>query len=91
MTKAECQVLSNQQGSLIKYIRRQSSVMDYVAYAPKEECGYCVPRGVIVACDYATLAMLRAHADRYYPNMTVLPMTEEQYNYRSVRNFCSMR
>lgn len=91
MTRAEYQILNNQQGSLINYIRRQSSVMDYVAYNPKEECGYCVPRGVIVACDYATLAMLRVHADRYYSNMTVLPMTEEQYNYRSVRNICSVR
>lgn len=91
MTKAEYQVLNNQQGSLIKYIRRQSSVMDYVAHSPKEECGYCVPRGVVVACDYSTLAMLKAHANRYYPNMTVLPMTEEQYNYRKSRNFCGMR
>ena len=91
MTKTVCKVLNKQQGSLIKYIRRQPSVMDYVAYNPKEECGYCVPRGVIVACDYATLAMLRVYANRYCPHMTVLPMTEEQYNYRSIRNICSMR
>ena len=75
MTEAEYKALNKQQGSLINYIRKQESVIDYVGYAPKEECGYCVPRGVVVACDMATLFKLQDHAKKYYPSMTVIPMT----------------
>ena len=82
MTEAEYKVLSKQQCSLINYIRKQPSIIDYVAHAPKEECGFCVPRGVLVACNSQTLARLQSHAKRYYPDMTVIPMTTEQYIYR---------
>ena len=85
MTEAEYKVLAKQQDSLIKYIRKQQCVMDYVGHAPKEECGYCIPRGVLVACNPQTLARLQTHARRYYPNMSVIPMTQEQYFYRTVR------
>lgn len=40
-----------------------------------EDCGYCVPRGVVVACDMATLFKLQTHAKKYYSSMTVIPMT----------------
>lgn len=75
MTEAEYRVLDKQQDSLIKYIRKQESVIDYVAHSPIGECGYCVPRGVLVACDMATLSKLQTHAKRYYPRMIVIPMT----------------
>lgn len=75
MTEAEYKVLAKQQDSLIRYIRRTQSIIDYVAYSPKEECGYCVPRGVVVACDMATLFHLQNHAKKYYRDMTVIPMT----------------
>lgn len=77
MTEAEYRALDKQQGSLINYIRKQP-IIDYVAYIPREDCGYCVPRGVLVACDMATLSNLQAHAKRYYPDMTVIPMTVAQ-------------
>ena len=82
MTEAQYRVLSKQQDSLIKYIRKHPCVVDYVGHAPQEECGFCVPRGVLVACDPQTLAKLKSHAKRYYPDMTVIPMTAEQYIYR---------
>lgn len=85
MTEAEYKVLAKQQDSLIKYIRRQKSIMAYVAYSPREDCGYCVPRGVLVACNQQTLAKLKTHAERYYPNMSVIPMTSEQYFYQQAR------
>ena len=72
---AEMKVLLKQQDSLIKYIRKQESIIDYVAYSPREDCGYCVPRGVVVACDMATLCKLQNHAKKHYPGMTVIPMT----------------
>ena len=76
MTETEYKVLAKQQDSLINYIRKQGSVIiDYVGYSPKEDCGYCVPRGVVVACNMATLFKLQDHAKRYYPSMTVIPMT----------------
>ena len=74
MTEAEYKALSKQQGSLINYIRRQP-IIDYVGYSPREDCGYCVPRGVVVACDMMTLYKLQDHAKRYYPSMTIIPMT----------------
>ena len=74
MTEAEYKALAKQQDSLINYIRHQP-IIDYVGYSPKEDCGYCVPRGVVVACDMATLYKLQDHAKRYYPSMTVIPMT----------------
>ena len=74
----ELGTLLKQQGSLINYIRKNKSILDYVAYNPMEDCGYCVPRGVLVACEMATLHKLQTHAKRYYPNMTVLPMTVAQ-------------
>lgn len=90
MTEAEYRALSKQQGSLINYIRKQPCVRDYVGYAPKEECGYCVPRGVLVACNPQTLARLQSHAKRYYHDMTVIPMSSELYFNRQVRGFCSI-
>ena len=75
MTEAEYKVLAKQQDSLIRYIRRTQSIIDYVGYSPKEDCGYCVPRGVVVACDMATLFHVQSHAKKYYPDMTVIPMT----------------
>lgn len=78
MTEAEYKALAKQQDSLIKYVRRQY-IMDYVAHSPIEDCGYCVPRGVLVACDMTTLHKLQSHAKRYYPSMTVIPMTVAQY------------
>ena len=74
MTEAEFKVLAKQQDSLINYIRKKP-IIDYVAYSPKEDCGYCVPRGVVVACDMATLYKLQDHAKKYYSSMTVIPMT----------------
>ena len=71
---AEMKVLLKQQDSLINYIRKQP-IIDYVAYSPREDCGYCVPRGVVVACDMATLFKLQDHAKKHYPKMTVIPMT----------------
>lgn len=90
MTEAEYKALDKQQDSLIKYIRKQPCVMDYVCYAPKEECGYCVPRGILVACNPQTLARLKSHAKRYYPDMTVIPMSSELYFNRQARGFCSI-
>ena len=76
MTEAEYKALSKQQGSLINYIRKHGdAIIDYVAYSPREDCGYCVPRGVVVACDMATLFKFQDHAKKYYPSMTVIPMT----------------
>lgn len=76
MTETEYKVLAKQQDSLIKHIRKHGdAIIDYVAYSPREDCGYCVPRGVVVACDMATLFKLQDHTKRYYPNMTVIPMT----------------
>ena len=75
MTEAEYRALDKQQGSLINYIRKQESIIDYIPYSPREDCGYCVPRGVVVACDMATLFKLKAHAKKHYPGMTVIPMT----------------
>ena len=72
---AEMRAFLKQQSSFINYIRKQPNIIDYVAYSPMEDCGYCVPRGVLVACDMATLYKLKNHAKRYYPNMTVIPMT----------------
>ena len=77
MTEAEYRALDKQQDSLIKYIRKQP-IIDYVAYSPIEDCGYCVPRGVAVACDMATLFHVQNHAKRHYPDMTVIPMTVAQ-------------
>ena len=71
--------LIKQQTALIKYIRKQDGVLDYVAYDPYESCCYCVPRGVKVACDITTLSKLQAHAKRYYPDMAVIPMTVAEY------------
>lgn len=84
MTKAEYRVLLFRQDSILKYIHKQLSVMDYVSHAPKEECGFCVPRGVLVCCDDSTLHKLQSHAKRYYPSMTVIPMASEQYIYRTM-------
>lgn len=84
MTEAEYKVLAKQQGSLIRYIRKQP-IIDYVAHSPKEDCGFCVPRGVLVVCDQNTLAKLQAHAKKYYPSMTVIPMTTKQYYCRKLR------
>lgn len=75
MTQDEYLSLSKQCGSLIKYMQRHYDVIDYFCHYPREECGYCVPRGVVVACDAVTLAKLQDHAKRYYPGMTVIPMT----------------
>ncbi len=85
MTESEYKALDKQQGSLINYIRKQQSVLYYVAHSPKEDCGFCVPRGVLVACNPTTLARLKTHAKRYYPSMTVIPMTNEQYYYHAMR------
>ena len=74
MTEAEYKVLAKQQDSLINYIRKKP-IIDYVGYSPREDCGYCVPRGVVVACDMTTLYKLQDHAKKYYPSMTVIPMT----------------
>ena len=72
--------LIKQQTALIKYIRKQEGVLDYVAYDPYDKsCYYCIPRGVKVACDMATLSKLQAHAKRYYPYMSVIPMTVAEY------------
>ena len=67
----ELRTLLKQQGSLIRYIRKQRGVFDYMAHNPMEECGYCVPRGVFVACGPVLLRRLQRHARRYYPDMTV--------------------
>lgn len=74
MTEAEYRVLAKQQDSLINYIRKKP-IIDYVAYSPREDCGFCVPRGVVVASDMMTLHKLQDHAKKYYPSMTVIPMT----------------
>lgn len=84
MTEAEYMTLHKQQGSLINYIRKQP-IIDYIAHSPKEDCGFCVPRGVLVACDETTLAKLQVHAKKYYPGMTVIPMTTKQYYCRKLR------
>ena len=75
MTEADYLSLSKQCGSLIKYVKHHPNIIDCFCHYPREECGYCVPRGVVVACDTATLAKLQNHAKRYYPDMTVIPMT----------------
>ena len=73
------QELIRQQNRLINYIRRQPEVIDYVAYSPMDaSLGHCVSRGVLVACDMATLHRLEAHAKRYYPDMSIIPMTVAQ-------------
>ena len=85
MTKAEYRALDKQQGSLINYIRKQPFVLDYAAHSPIEDCGFCVPRGVLVYCNPNELVRLKSHAKRYYPSMAIIPMTTEQYFYRSIR------
>ena len=87
MTEAEYRVLSKQQDSLIKYIRKNFPTVSYVAFAPKEECGYCIPRGVLVDCTLEILWKLQDHAKRYYPQMLVLFMTEtvSEYAYEQLK------
>lgn len=85
MSATDCRSLLKQQDSLINYIRKQESVIYYVAHDSKDECGYRIPSGVLVACDPITLTKLQAHAKRYYPNMSVIPMTAEQYYYHNMR------
>ena len=79
MTQDFLSLLNKQQDSLIKYIRRQPDVLDYYAYSPIEECGHCVPRGVVVACDMNLLFKLQSHTNRYYPDMVIVPMTVAEY------------
>ena len=74
MTKEEYLILQKHQNSLIKYIRHQSNIIDYFADYRKEDCGYMVPRGVVVACDMKTLRKLQKHTQRYYPDMEVTEM-----------------
>lgn len=74
MTKTEYLNLNKQLNNLIKYMRTHHEIIDYYADYKMEECGYMVPRGLVVACDMDTLNKLNSHAKRYYPDMSISEM-----------------
>lgn len=74
MTEQEYKALDKHVNNLIKYIRRQPNIIDCFADYKMEDCGYMVPRGVVVACNMETLNKLRSHAQRYYPDMHITEM-----------------
>lgn len=74
MTKEQYLNLNKQLNGLIKYIRARCDYIDYYADYRKEQCGYMVPRGVVIACDASTLSKIQRHASYYYPDMQVTQM-----------------
>lgn len=70
---------TNRTNSFLKYIHKNPLVLDVFADYHETEDGVRIITGAVVACDDGTFDALMKHCNRYYPDQTLVRMTNTQY------------